>query len=204
MGNECYFVGVLGNDIYGKRIIEEFKRVNVNTKYVEFDNEHETTLSFVIVNKQAGTRTIITHRNPVMKLKKKLNLKADVILVDGQELEASIEAIKNNPKAISIIDAGSLKEETLNLGKMVNYLVCSKNFAEDFSKIKIDLDNYQTIIDVYLKIEEEFKNNIIITLESKVVYTRKRKIKLMPSIKVKTVVDSTEQVICFTVHLFMV
>jgi sulfofructose kinase len=190
-GMDISFIGVLGNDVYGKKIAEEFKGAKVKTNFVEFDNNHQTTLSFIIVNTENGSRTTFTHRSSEMKLKKKLKVKADIILVDGQELEASIDAIKNNPQAISIIDAGSLKEETLTLGKMVNYLVCSKNFAEDYTSIKMDYDNPKSIIDLYTKMEETFKNNIIITLEDKgSLYRTLDKIKIMPSIKVKAI-DST-------------
>ncbi len=190
-GMDTSFIGVLGDDLYGKRIIEEFKEVKVNTDLVEIDPKYETTLSFIVVNTNNGSRTTFTHRDLEMKLKKELNIKADVILVDGQELEASIKAIKDNPDAVSIIDAGSLKEETIELSKIVNYLVCSKNFAEDFCNIKIDLKDPNSVINVYQKMEETFKNELIITLEDKgCLYKKDNKIKLMPSIKVKPI-DST-------------
>ncbi len=188
--NAC-FIGVLGKDIYGEKIKQEFKQVNVNTDYVEIDSNHETTLSFIIVNKQNGSRTIFTYRNSGMKLKNKLKIKADIILVDGQELEASIDVINNNPDAISILDAGHVKDETLKLGKIVDYLICSRAFAEGFTNIKINLEDRNSIIETYQKMEETFKNNIIITLEDKgCLYKDNNKIKLMPSIKVKPI-DST-------------
>jgi sulfofructose kinase len=190
-GLETTFIGVLGDDVYGHRIVDEFKGVNVNTDHVEFDKEGETTLSFIIVNKKNGSRTVLAHRLPNMELKRKCDIKADIILIDGQELEASLDAIENNPNAISILDAGSLKEANVILGKKVNYLVCSKSFAEDFTKIKIDFNNPKSIAEVYNIMNNEFKNNIIITLEAKgCLYMKDGKIKLMPSINV-TPVDTT-------------
>ncbi len=190
-GLNTTFIGVLGNDFYGKRVIDEFKKVNVNTKHIELDKKDETTLSFILVNNQNGSRTIFTYRSPEMKLQKKVKMKADIILVDGQELEASITAIKRNPKAISIIDAGRVKEEVITLGKMVNYLVCSKDFAEGFCNMKINLNNPDSIVNIYIKMEMEFKNNIIITLDKNgCLYKKDGKIKRMPSIQV-TPVDST-------------
>ncbi len=74
---------------------------------------------------------------------------------------------------------------------MVNYLVCSKEFAEDVTGIKIDYDNNQTIVDLYNKMKEIFKNNIVVTLETKgSLYEYNNVIKIMPSIKVKAI-DST-------------
>ncbi|MFA5407505.1 MAG: PfkB family carbohydrate kinase [Bacilli bacterium] len=190
-GMDTTFVGVLGNDVYADRITEEFKSVGVNTKYIEYDKEAETTLSFVIVNKNSGSRTTLTHRLSQMKLKKECNIKTDVILMDGQELEASLQALENNPRAISILDAGSLKEENVTLGKKVDYLVCSKTFAEDFTKIKIDFNNPSTISEIYAIMHKEFNNNIIITLEAKgCLYMKDNVIRLMPSINV-TPIDTT-------------
>lgn len=190
-GLETTFVGCLGKDIYAERIIKEFKSVSVNTDHIELDEDDETTLSFIIVNKRNGSRTVIAHRQKDMNLKNKCDLTADIILADGQELDATIQAIEANPNAISILDAGSLKEENIILGKKVNYLVCSKVFAEDYTKIKIDFNNPESISKIYEKMSNDFKNNIIITLEAKgCLYVKDKAIKLMPSINV-TPVDTT-------------
>jgi sulfofructose kinase len=190
-GMDTTFIGVVGNDHHGKRVKAELESVNVNTNYMEIDESNDTTLSFIIVNKDNGSRTIFSYRSPSVGLKKKNDVKADIILIDGQELQASLDALDNNPDAISILDAGSLKDENITLGKRVDYLVCSKNFAEDYTKIKIDLNDPVTIIGIYTKMEEVFKNKIIITLEDKgCLYKDNNKIKLMPSISVKAV-DST-------------
>ena len=190
-GLDTTFVGVVGDDLYGHRVVKELNSVGVNTKYVEYDHDDETTLSIIIANKRNGSRTVIAHRDRSMELEHKLNLKADIILVDGQELRASIEAIENNPRAITILDAGSLKESTIELSKRVRYLVCSKNFAEDYTEQKIDISNPDSVVKVYEKLKKDFKNEIIITLESKgCLYMQDNIIKLMPSIKV-TPIDST-------------
>ena len=190
-GLETTFVGCLGKDIYAERIIKEFKSVSVNTDHIELDEDDETTLSFIIVNKRNGSRTVIAHRQKDMNLKNKCDLSADIILADGQELDATIQAIEANPNAISILDAGSLKEENIILGKKVNYLVCSKVFAEDYTKIKIDFNNPESISKIYEKMSNDFKNNIIITLEAKgCLYVKDKAIKFMPSINV-TPVDTT-------------
>lgn len=185
------FIGVIGADVYGERILKEFQAVKVETKHVEIDQQYETTLSFILVNQILGSRTTFTYRDPLMKMRNPQPVPADLILVDGQELEASLLALQHNPKAISIIDAGSLKEENVILGQKVNYLVCSKDFAEAFCKSKIDLDQPATVISAFTKLKETFKNTIIITMEAAgCLYEQDQQIKLMPSIKVKAI-DST-------------
>lgn len=190
-GMETIFIGSVGYDTHGKKIIDEFKKVNVNTDYMTVDSDEETTLSFIVVNEQTGSRTTFAHRPRNLDCTLKKPLQADLILVDGQEKDVAIQVLKDNPNAISMIDAGRVNDNVIELAKMVQYLVCSKNFAEDYTGIKINFNNHQTIIDMFAKLEQDFKNTVVITLESKgALYKKDNSIRLMPSIDVKQV-DST-------------
>ena len=189
---DVYFAGVVGNDEYGKRIKKELDSVNVNTKYLQFSDGDETTSSFIIANQETGSRTILTYRDSDITMQPiELDFEPDVILMDGQEYEISKEILNKYPNAISIIDAGRPKPEIIELSKMVKYLVCSKEFAETITNIKIDYENQQTLIDLYQKMKEIFNNTIVVTLEAKgCLYEYENNIKIMPSIKVKAI-DST-------------
>lgn len=189
-GMEVYFAGVVGNDEYGKRIKEEFESVNVNTKYLEFSNEFSTTNSFIVVNRENGSRTSFAHRNKKMAMKEiELDFEPDIILFDGQEVDMTNKLLDRYPNAISIIDAGRPTEDIIKLAKRVNYLVCSKEFSENVSNIKINNDG--DYLKVYNYMKNEFKNEVIITLEEKgCLYLYEDKIKIMPSLKVEAV-DTT-------------
>lgn len=191
-GMDVYIAGVIGKDLYGERIKEEFEKVGVHTTYLEMNSEHQTTSSFIIANKSNGSRTVFTYRPSTIKMRPiTLNFEPDIILTDGQEIEVTKEIIKKYPNAISIIDAGRAKLEIIELAKMVNYTVCSKEFAETVTEMKIDYDKPNTLIELYKKMESIFKNNIVVTLESKgALYKYGNQAKIMPSIKVKAV-DST-------------
>ena len=191
-GVETYFAGVVGNDAYGNKIKEEFDSVGVNTKYLERNANYQTTSSFVIANEQNGSRTIFTYRPKTMNMKDiDLDFEPDIILIDGQEVQVSKKMLNLYPNAISIIDAGRPKEEIIELAELVNYLVCSKEFAETVSGMEIDYNKVSTIVDVYSELKHRFNNNIIITLEEKgCVYDEGGMIKVMPSIKVHAL-DST-------------
>lgn len=190
-GIDTTFIGSVGYDTHGRKIIEEFKNIRVNTEYITVDQNVDTTLSFIVVNEQNGSRTTFAHRPDGLKAKLKKSIRADLILVDGQEDEIAMEVLKDNPKAISIIDAGRVKEPVIKLAKMVKYLVCSRNFAEDYTGITIDFNNPETIANIFNKLEADFKNIVVITLEAKgSLYKKDNQIKLMPSISVKQV-DST-------------
>lgn len=191
-GMNVMFAGIVGNDEYGKHIKNEFTSVNVNTDYLILSEEHTTTSSFIVANTSTGTRTVLTYRPSEMNMKDiNINEKVDIILIDGQEPELSKQVIESNPTAISVIDAGRATKEIIELAKLVDYVVCSKEFAETVTNIKIDYNDKNTITNLYNQMKMIFKNNIVVTLESKgCLYEYDGVINIMPSIKVKAI-DST-------------
>jgi sugar/nucleoside kinase (ribokinase family) len=191
-GIETSFAGVIGKDLYGSRIKQELNDIGVNIKYLEENPDYETTSSFIIANSSSGSRTIFTYRPIDMHMNDiEIDFKPDVILIDGQEPAISEKLIRQFPEAISVIDAGRPKEEIIKLAKMVNYVICSKEFAEEVTGKTVDYDKLSTIADIYNSLKSEFKNNVIFTLEDRgSVYQDSDNVNIMPSLKVKAI-DST-------------
>jgi len=190
-GIDTYFAGVVGDDYYGHKIKEELDSIGVNTKYLEVSKECRTTSSYIFTNTTSGSRTIITDRPKELVLSEvELEEKFDVILLDGYERKFANKIIDNNPDAVKIIDAGSLKEATVELSKKVDYVVCSKDFAEDYTKHKVDYSDLTSLIVIYNILKKAFQNNIIITLEDKGCFTYDDGYKLVPTLKRKAV-DTT-------------
>lgn len=191
-GEEVELAGMAGLDENGRKIQKELNLNKVGTKYLVLDNNVSTSNSFILSNTSNGKRTIYSYTPKHVKLKPlKLDYNPDIILLDGYEYEASKKLLEDYPNAISIIDAGRENKEILELSKKVKYLVCSKEFAENVTQIKIDYNNLSSLSEIYSKMEEIFSNKIVITLEEKgCLYKHQGQVKIMPSIKVKTV-DST-------------
>lgn len=191
-GMKTSILSIVGDDHYGKLIREDFRKIGANTKYLELRKNHQTSSSYIIANMSNGSRTVLTSKKPpIRSLEQDVTVNADVILIDGEHPETALKVLIDNENAISVIDAGRLNKDTKMLGKMVTYLVCSKDFAEEFAKIKIDYKDKETIIACYEKLKAYFKNNVIITLESHGSFTEiDGKYKQIPSVKVKAV-DST-------------
>ncbi len=191
-GLETYFAGIVGNDHYGSKIVNEYNSVGVNTKYLQVSDKYPTTSSYIIANTSIGSRTILTSKDSNIKMEPAMvEDQFDYILLDGYEKDFAMEAIKKNPNAITVLDAGSTRESTMELARIVSYVVCSHDFAEDVSKVKIDYNNPNTIVEAYKVLTNEFKGNIIITLEEHGCFTCiDGKYMIIPSIKV-TAVDST-------------
>ena len=190
-GMETYFAGAVGDDYYGDKIFEEFEKIGVNTKYLLRKSNVPTTSSFIITNTSIGSRTILTDKKKEMTMGKvDVDDKFDVIVLDGYEKEFALEVIKKNPKAIKIIDAGSMRESTLELAHLVDYVVCSHDFAEEFTNKTVDYDDMRTLIEIYDDLKKEFSQKVVITLEDKGCFTYDNGYKLVPSIKVESL-DST-------------
>ena len=191
-GMDVTMLSIVGKDYYGDRIIDEFKQIGADTTYIEQHDDHQTSSSYIIANKSNGSRTIITAKDkPIRALSEDVNLKADVILIDGEHPETAKQILLNNPQAISILDAGRVNDDTKELGKLVKYLVCSKDFAEEITNLKIDADDITSLINCYEILKKYFQNNVIITLEARGSFTEiNGQYEIIPSIKV-TAVDST-------------
>ena len=192
-GLDVAIASVIGKDYYGDRIIDDFTKIGADTKYLEQREDHYTSSSFIIANMRNGSRTIITSKkNPVRKLASEVDEKADLILIDGEHPETAYEVLEKNPNAVSVLDAGRLNEDTKFLGKKVSYVVCSKDFAEEFSQLKITNPlNIKTLIEIYESLKAYFNTNIIITLEASGSFTKiDDNYEVIPSVKVKAI-DST-------------
>lgn len=191
-GMDTTIASIVGDDFYGQRVIEDFKNIGADITYLEVKENHMTSSSFIIANQSNGSRTIITSKkDPIRKLSQEVNTHADVILIDGEHPETAHEVLDKNPDAISVLDAGRLNDDTRALGKKVTYLVCSKDFAENFTEEKIENTNIEQLTRIHNKLVEYFGTNVIITLEATGSFTIINGVyQIVPSIKVKAV-DST-------------
>lgn len=190
-GVETYIAGIVGNDLYGKRIRDEFRTIGVNIDYLQLNDNYTTTSSHIIANRANGSRTILTYRPSDMKMDAvSIDFEPDIILLDGQEYEMSMKTIKEHPDAIVVIDAGRDRKEVKDLCYLCDYVVCSKEFMELVSGVTIQ--DKESLEAAFKKIEEEFKTNVIVTLEALGCAYRNdnKEIVIIPSVQVKAV-DST-------------
>lgn len=188
-GINTYFAGIVGDDNFGKRIRDEFRSVGVNINYLQFSKEYQTPYAMIIANKENGSRTILSYHNNFLKMSDiEIDINPDVILMDGQEFEISKKMIEKYPNAVSIIDAGRDKLEIIELCKNVDYVICSKNFAEKVSNIII-IDN--STLDKSLDVlNNMFKGKVIVTLGADGCAYKEDKLKIIPTYKTKSI-DTT-------------
>ena len=167
-GNEVYFLTSIGKDEAGRKIKEELLNVGVKLDYINEVDNAKTTTSYIVANKSNGTRTIVTHVSKEMVYPENFNfnLKPDVILFDGKEFEFAKKIALENKDAIKIIDAGSFREDIVNLSKYCDYIVCSNDFAKEYTGINFNYEDIDKIKEAYDLIQKDFNGKLIITLES--------------------------------------
>lgn len=182
-GIDTYFLGLAGDDELGKNIKKELEQVNVKTDYMQFKGK--TTISYIIVNSENGSRTPLTYHSDQLNMEDiEENINPDIILMDGYESKLSHQLLDKYPNAISVLDAEKNISDVIELGKRADYVVCSKSFLEKYSNISIE--DSSSLKEAYKLAKGIFKQLVVTLEENGCLYDDH----VIPSIKVNPV-DST-------------
>jgi sulfofructose kinase len=193
-GVACAFAGVVGNDVYGNRIVEEFKSIQTDIAFLNVRDDYVTPLSFILVNGLTGSRTIINRKIHGIYAHlddtalKEINPK--VLLFDGHEPDASLKAMEVFPEARTILDAGSLRKGTEVLASRVDYLVSSERFALSVTGLP-DLDSEDLRRRCVERLRRLNDKHVIVTLGEKgLIYEEQGNFRYLPAYPAKPV-DTT-------------
>ncbi|OFX16504.1 MAG: hypothetical protein A2Z18_00575, partial [Armatimonadetes bacterium RBG_16_58_9] len=166
-GKRCAFAGLVGDDSYGLRVISEFESAATDISLLELRSGYPTPLSVILVNEQNGSRTIVNRKiseSPYRPDASALaRIEPKVLLFDGHELEASLDTLAAFPDAVSILDAGSLREGTDVLSRKVGYLVASERFAMQVSGLS-DLNTDEHRREALRQLRARNDGTVVITL----------------------------------------
>ena len=171
------FVGAVGDDYTGIFCKEKLEKCLVNVDNVKTIPNYRTPDSDIFVVNEPGkasTRTILGWRDEKDKIgppnlgEVTITGEFDGILSDGQYHQATADLIAEHPEATSVLDAGRATKDIMALCQKVDYVICSKQFAQDVTKTKIDTKKFSNLDSVYcnlfsdLSLEEN--QNLVITL----------------------------------------
>lgn len=184
-GNETYIISRVGNDLYGKKIISGLKDIGVNTEFIKICGQ-ETSTSAVVSNLSNGKRTIFNCPANKEDINFEYPDNVDVILVDGHELKASLEILELFPNAKSLIDAGTYKPCLEGLISKVDYLICSEDFAKQYTNIEFDHTDENSVNRVFKELKKLNDKQIIVTIGEKgLLYEKNGVINHMKAFKCK-------------------
>lgn len=182
---DVYYTGLIGKDYYGNSIFNELKRKNVKTEYVVVKDTIETTKTFILINKENASRTLFNVEAPDENINIEYDFTPDIILMDGEHYTLALNTIEKYPDAIKVVDAGKLTDDVIKLCKMSDYIICSKEFAELATLVRVDYNEPDTLKELLNKLHEMFDATIVITQEEKgCLYKIDDKIKMMSGMKV--------------------
>ena len=136
LGEECAYLGNFADDEGGAFLKKDFARFGVSTAYCRTLSGYTSFSSWIWLARDKATRTVVFDRGnlPGTELdedRKRLIADAELLMVDGNDLEAVIEAAKiakaNGTKVL--YDAGGLYDGVERLLPYADYLIPSEEFA---------------------------------------------------------------------------
>ena len=188
---------VLGDDQFGSRVLEEFRQAGTDLRLTEVRRGASTPLSVILVNRASGSRTLVNRLAPAEPLRfgaEALEVLAGlapvVLLFDGHQPEASLQALSLLPRARAILDAGSLRRGTELLAPQVEFLVPSEAFARAVSG-ETDLDSQAGRRRCLRALASLNGREVVVTLgERGVLYLQGGQVRHLPAFPVRAV-DTT-------------
>ncbi|MEN8907429.1 MAG: carbohydrate kinase family protein [Clostridiales bacterium] len=144
LGNQVEYIGGIGDDIEGKKILSILKSANVEINQVQVFKNQSTPTSLVLVNNQTGDRTIIHYRG--VQFNDRLNLNnidfTDIsyIHIDGFWYRTFLENVSkiDTKKTKIIVDPSSCINEEIadKIFPIVDYIIPSYIYASKFTSEK--------------------------------------------------------------------
>jgi sugar/nucleoside kinase (ribokinase family) len=139
-GAGCALAATIGTDDHGDRMAQELGAAGTDLALAQRGAAQPTPVSVILVNERNGSRTIVNRKAPAAGAPLRIAAvpwtpPPRVLLFDGHELAASLDALRLFPQARTILDAGSVREGTRELARRVDHLVCAENFACEISGV---------------------------------------------------------------------
>lgn len=191
---EVYLSAAVGGDDLGTKIKKDLENDGVKAHTVETVFESKTPISFILINKTNGNRTVfsICEKEPHVK-KYEFDFLPEIIYLDGYEYTSGISVVNKYSKAITVLGVNEFTKSNVELCNYARYIIASQSFAEELTGIKADFNNPTTLLELYKKIAIKYSNSTVIILLQNhgTMYLDNNQIKVMPGLKVESIKDST-------------
>lgn len=156
LGVKSGFIGTLSSDAAGAFLLSDFEKYGVDTSNIEVKSGFRSFTSQIWLDRQTGSRTIVFDKGDLPPLKlndkqKQAVADAEILMVDGNELEAAIEAAsiatQNGTKVL--YDAGGMYDGIERLLPFADILIPSEEFCKGVT-------GKETSIDALISLHEKY------------------------------------------------
>ena len=136
LGASASYIGVLSDDNGGSFLKKDLEKYGVDTALVEIKSGYRSFASILLLAEDKATRTCVFDKGNLPPLvlndkQKEAVRAADILMVDGNEMDAALEAAKiareNGTKVL--YDCGGLYERVSELLSLTDIMIPSEEFA---------------------------------------------------------------------------
>lgn len=156
LGADCAYIGNLADDTGGQFLKADFERYGVSTEYIEMFEGRTSFSSYILINGENASRTCVFDKGDVPPLmlndkQKQVVAAADILMVDGNELDAAVEAAKlARESGVHVLyDAGGLYDGVERLLPYADILIPSEEFALGHTGVKNAEDAAKKLSQMY-------------------------------------------------------
>lgn len=167
LGEDTAYIGVLSDDNGGKFLKEDFDKYGVDTSLIEVKSGYRSFASVLWLCADTTSRTCVFDKGDLPPLElnesqKKAIKDSQILMVDGNEMDAAIEAAKiarkNNVKVL--YDCGGLYEGVEKLLALTDIMIPSEEFSMGHTGCK-------TAEEAAKKLYEAYNPEIVVITQGK-------------------------------------
>ncbi len=185
LGLRTFAVGIVGQDAFGKMIVADLKKHNINTSLIQKSAQHESSVSTVIVAQ--NTRTIIghyalEHSLDLSKIKTSFWNNVGLLHLDGHHIKAAISAAKKVHVAGGLVslDGGHASPDIDALLPYADIMIMSETFILEHAKQK-------DIAEHMFRLQKQFNPKVLVITRGQkgVWYCEDNQVKKLAAFKVR-------------------
>ncbi|MCP4197805.1 MAG: sugar kinase [Proteobacteria bacterium] len=141
LGNRAVLQGSVGRHPMAKAIRQDLENQGVVLSDLTPERSDPPPISSIIVDNTTGERAVMSVNAPsgADASLPVIEMRPDVILADGHQIDAAIAAKRNTQNCPLVIDGGSWKDGLEKLLKLAEYALCSADFfppgCEDYNDV---------------------------------------------------------------------
>ena len=156
LGADCAYLGNLTDDGAGVFLKNDLEKYNVSTEFVNIKEGYVSFSSSIWLNKETASRTCVFYKGNIPQFvldeaQKEAVKNANILMVDGNELDAAVEAAKiareNGTKVL--YDAGGLYDGIEKLLEYTDILIPSEELALGHTKAETAQEAAKILFEKY-------------------------------------------------------